>query len=111
MAGRRDAPRAPRRPTVLRHDGDERVDEWFWLRERDDPGVRVYLESENAYVEAELDLPDGLLDEDGFEARKPRRNHLRPARKAREKMGLDEPGRDADVGVHPCTIQHDGDAG
>ena len=45
-------PVAPRRPTVLRLHGDERVDDWFWLRERDDPEVRAYLEAENAYTEA-----------------------------------------------------------
>src|SRR4029453_3705680 len=43
-------PLAPRRPTVLRAHGDERVDDWFWLRDRDDPKVREYLEAENAYT-------------------------------------------------------------
>jgi oligopeptidase B len=47
-------PTAPRRPTVLRHHGDERVDDWYWLRNRDDPEVRAYLEAENAYTEAAL---------------------------------------------------------
>ena len=47
-------PVAPRRPTVLRHHGDERVDDWYWLRERDDPEVRAYLEAENAYTTAAL---------------------------------------------------------
>jgi oligopeptidase B len=35
---------------VLRAHGDERVDDWFWLRDRDDPHVREYLEAENAYT-------------------------------------------------------------
>ncbi len=48
-------PRAPRRPTVLRHGDDERTDDWFWLRERDDPDVREYLEAENAYTTAGLE--------------------------------------------------------
>jgi oligopeptidase B len=43
-------PAAPRRPTVLRAHGDERVDDWYWLRDRDDPAVREYLEAENAYT-------------------------------------------------------------
>jgi oligopeptidase B len=43
-------PAAPARPTSLRHDGDERVDPWFWLRDRDDPEVLAYLEAENAYT-------------------------------------------------------------
>jgi oligopeptidase B len=47
-----EPPVAPRRPTVLRLHGDERVDDWFWLRERENPEVRVYLEAENAYTDA-----------------------------------------------------------
>jgi oligopeptidase B len=45
-------PQAPRRRTVLRVHGDERVDDWYWLRERDDPQVTAYLEAENDYTEA-----------------------------------------------------------
>jgi oligopeptidase B len=45
-------PAAPRRPRALRAHGDERVDDWFWLRERDNSEVRAYLEAENAYTEA-----------------------------------------------------------
>jgi len=37
----------------VRH-GDERVDDWYWLRDRDDPAVRAYLEAENSYAEAVL---------------------------------------------------------
>ena len=47
-------PVAPARPTTLRHLDDERVDPWFWLRERDDPDVLAYLEAENAYTDASL---------------------------------------------------------
>jgi oligopeptidase B len=47
-------PRAAARPTVLRHDGDERVDPWFWLRDRGDAEVLDYLRAENAYTEAAL---------------------------------------------------------
>jgi oligopeptidase B len=45
-------PRAPRRPHVLSLHGDERFDDWYWLRDRDDPEVIAYLEAENAYTEA-----------------------------------------------------------
>jgi oligopeptidase B len=45
-------PQAPRRPTVLSLHGDERVDEWYWLRDRDDPQTIAYLEAENAYTDA-----------------------------------------------------------
>jgi len=43
-------PVAARRPTVLRAHGDERVDEWYWLRDRDDPDVRAHLEAENEHT-------------------------------------------------------------
>ena len=46
------SPVAPRRPIVLRAHGDERVDDWFWLRDRDDPRCVEYLEAENAYADA-----------------------------------------------------------
>ena len=54
MAELPDAPRAPRRPTVLRHGTDVRVDDWYWLRDRDDPAVRAHLEAENAYTDTVL---------------------------------------------------------
>ena len=44
---------APTR-TVLSEHGDERVDDWYWLRERDDPDVLAHLEAENAYADAML---------------------------------------------------------
>src|SRR4051794_29051229 len=47
-------PAAPKRPTELTHHGDTRIDEWYWLRDRDDPAVLEYLEAENAYTDAEL---------------------------------------------------------
>jgi oligopeptidase B len=57
-----EPPRAPRRPTELRHGDDMRVDDWYWLRDRDDPAVRSLLEEENAYVEAMLAPLAGLRD-------------------------------------------------
>ena len=42
---------APRRPTVLEAHGDRRVDDWFWLRHRDDPEVLALLRAENAFTE------------------------------------------------------------
>jgi oligopeptidase B len=47
-------PLAPRRPYVLAYHGDERIDDWYWLRERDDPAVHEYLEAENAFTDAAL---------------------------------------------------------
>ncbi len=45
-------PVAPRRPTVLEAHGDRRVDDWFWLRDRDDPDVLGLLQAENTFTEA-----------------------------------------------------------
>ena len=60
-------PRAPQHPKVLRHHGDERVDEWYWLRERDNPEVLTYLEAENAYTKSALahteELQGRIFDE------------------------------------------------
>jgi len=45
-------PIAARHPHVLEHFGQRRVDDYFWLRQRDNPEVIAYLEAENAYTEA-----------------------------------------------------------
>ena len=49
------------------HDGDERVDAWVWLGDRDEPEVLAYLEVENAYTRRALahltPLRTELLDE------------------------------------------------
>jgi oligopeptidase B len=45
-------PVAPRRPAVLETHGDRRVDDWLWLRDRDDPEVIDLLRSENAHTAA-----------------------------------------------------------
>ncbi|HZN14098.1 MAG TPA: S9 family peptidase [Acidimicrobiales bacterium] len=54
------APRAPARPTTLTAHGDDRVDPWFWLRDREDPEVLAYLEAENDYTKAALGHTEGL---------------------------------------------------
>ena len=46
-------PVAPRRPTVLEVHGDRRIDDWFWLRGRDDPEVLAHLRAENDFTEAQ----------------------------------------------------------
>jgi oligopeptidase B len=60
-------PVAPRRPTVLEAHGDRRVDEWFWLRDRDDPDVLPHLRAENAFTESQTahlaELRRGLFEE------------------------------------------------
>ena len=57
------APRPAQRPVVHQHHGDDRVDEYAWLRERDDPAIRAHLEAENAYTEKSLAHLSGLRDE------------------------------------------------
>ena len=32
--------------------GDRRIDDYFWLRKRDDPRTLAYLKAENAYADA-----------------------------------------------------------
>jgi len=57
-------PPAPeRRPVELRAHGDVRVDDWYWLRDRDDPEVIAHLEAENAYTEAATAATAGLRRE------------------------------------------------
>src|SRR5581483_8476574 len=51
-AGERHAPRPEPRPHPITAHGDTRIDEWYWLRDRDDPAVTGHLEAENRYTEA-----------------------------------------------------------
>ena len=49
----KDTPKPPlarRVPTVLAKHGDERIDEYYWMRDRKNPGVIEYLEAENRYM-------------------------------------------------------------
>ncbi|HVJ97479.1 MAG TPA: S9 family peptidase, partial [Acidimicrobiia bacterium] len=64
-------PAAAKRPRVLTEHGDERVDDWYWLRDRDDPAVIAYLEAENAYADALL-APQAELRKRIFEEIKSR---------------------------------------
>ena len=43
-------PVAKKRPQIFNNHGDERVDDYYWLRERANPDVIAYLEAENAYT-------------------------------------------------------------
>ncbi|MEP7301132.1 MAG: S9 family peptidase [Caldimonas sp.] len=45
-------PLAPREPKDVTVHGDRRIDDWFWLRERDDPRTLAYLQAENAWADA-----------------------------------------------------------
>ena len=54
------SPSAERRPVTLELHGDSRVDDYYWLRERENPEVISYLEAENAHTEATLEPFGGL---------------------------------------------------
>ncbi len=47
-------PRAERRPRTNNHHGEQLVDDYGWLRDREDPAVLAYLEAENQYGDAML---------------------------------------------------------
>lgn len=53
-------PIAPKHPYVHQLHGDERIDDYFWLRERDNPEVIAYLEAENTYTEARMQHTESL---------------------------------------------------
>jgi len=47
-------PKAPKRPVKLIAHGDIRIDDYYWLNQRDDPEVLRYLEAENHYTETRM---------------------------------------------------------
>ncbi|GAB3251359.1 S9 family peptidase [Chitinimonas naiadis] len=46
------APVATRQPQSLRQHGETRIDDYFWLRNKEDPATIAYLQAENAYAES-----------------------------------------------------------
>ncbi|AFT98585.1 S9 family peptidase [Nocardia brasiliensis] len=56
------APIAKTVPTERAHHGDVFVDEYEWLRDKENPEVISYLEAENAYTEAQTAHLAGLRD-------------------------------------------------
>jgi oligopeptidase B len=57
------SPLAPRKERRFREHGHSRVDEYFWLRDREhDPEVMAYLEAENAYRDRLLQPLAGLRE-------------------------------------------------
>lgn len=49
-----EAPVAPKEPKDVSVHGDRRIDDYFWLRNREDPRVLEYLKAENAHTAAWL---------------------------------------------------------
>jgi len=56
-------PRAKKIPRVLEIHNDQRIDHYYWLRERENPEVIAYLEQENSYREAIMKGTEELQDE------------------------------------------------
>lgn len=50
-----DPPVAPRRPTERTHHDDVVIDDYDWLRDREEPSVIAHLEAENAYTAQETE--------------------------------------------------------
>lgn len=48
------APVAPRQPHDVSVHGDRRIDDYFWMRQRDDPRLLPHLKAENAHAQAWL---------------------------------------------------------
>jgi oligopeptidase B len=55
-------PVAPRLPLTTELHGETRVDDYFWLRDRQNPDVKAYLEAENAYADAMTEPTQALQD-------------------------------------------------
>ena len=53
-AAAQEPPRPEARPVELESHGVTRVDEYFWLRDREDPAVIAHLEAENAWTRQAL---------------------------------------------------------
>jgi oligopeptidase B len=53
-------PAPEKRPVTLETHGDKRVDDYYWLRERENPEVIAYLEAENTHTEKALRPFKGL---------------------------------------------------
>src|SRR5512138_730778 len=55
-------PTADKRPKDVTKFGDRRTDDYFWLREKDNPEVIEYLKAENRYTEAVMKPLEGFRE-------------------------------------------------
>jgi oligopeptidase B len=62
LAAGSHSPVAERRPFAVQRHGELFEDPYAWLRQRDDPAVRAYLEAENAYADTVLVETKGLQE-------------------------------------------------
>ena len=56
-------PQPPKRPKTLTQHGHDRVDHYYWMKQRQDPEVLAHLEAENAYTRSVMQDVDGLRGE------------------------------------------------
>ena len=56
-------PNAAVKPVKLEKHGDVREDNYFWLKERENPEVIAYLEAENAYTDTMMSHTEGFQEE------------------------------------------------
>ena len=78
-------PVAAKKPRDVSVHGDRRIDDYFWLREKDDPEVQAHLKAEAAYAEAWF-KPHAVAEERLFEEMKGRvqqRDQAVPQRQGR----------------------------
>jgi oligopeptidase B len=61
------APIAPKIPQILESHGHQRIDNYYWMNDRDNPDVIAHLEAENAYAKAVMkpteEFQKGLFEE------------------------------------------------
>ena len=57
-----EPPRARAAPRVHTVHGESRIDEYFWLRNREDPDVLAHLDAENRYTDRVMRHTDGLQE-------------------------------------------------
>jgi oligopeptidase B len=57
-----EPPRARSAPRVHTVHGESRIDEYFWLRNREDPDVLAHLDAENRYTDRVMRHTDGLQE-------------------------------------------------
>lgn len=55
-------PIAPKKPTKLMKHNHTRIDDYFWLRQKEDKAVLAYLEAENAYTNSQTEHLNALQE-------------------------------------------------
>ncbi|MEO1652154.1 MAG: hypothetical protein AAFU64_01310 [Bacteroidota bacterium] len=56
------APKAKKIPKELSKHGHTRIDDYYWLNQREDPEVIAYLEAENAYTATQMQDTEALQE-------------------------------------------------